>query len=109
MVGVESIQSGLQEALLPANDGRSTGVQPVFDGVEGGMFSQHEDQLGTEDVPGWQGTRLGNAAEFQLLLLGEPDFVAWGHTNLEACQSVMVTLRQTTRTRPVVLCKFASC
>ena len=96
MVGVDTIQSRLQEALLPANDGWSTGLQPAFDGVEGCTFGQQEDQLGTEDVPGWQGTRLGNAAEFQLLLLSEPDFVACGYINLEAIEAVMATLRHAT-------------
>lgn len=44
--------------------------------VEGGAFEQHEDQLGTEEIPGAQLTRLGNAAEFRLLLCGQPDSVA---------------------------------
>jgi hypothetical protein len=43
---------------LPADDGRRTGLQPAFDGVEGSSFGQHQDELGAKDVDRWQGTRL---------------------------------------------------
>ena len=43
MIRVQSFQSVLPEALLPANDGRRSGLQLPLDGVEGRTFCQHED------------------------------------------------------------------
>ena len=84
MIGIEPIEPGLEEALLPANDGGSSGLQPALDGAEGRAFGQHQDELGAKDVAGRQRTRLSNAAEFRTLVAGEGDFAACRHTNLEA-------------------------
>jgi hypothetical protein len=35
MIGIESIEPELKETLFPADDGGSTGLQPLFDGVAG--------------------------------------------------------------------------
>jgi hypothetical protein len=43
MIGVQPIESGFEEALLLANDGGSSGLQPALNGVEGGSFCQHQD------------------------------------------------------------------
>jgi len=48
MIGIEPIESGLEEALLPADDGGSTGLQPALNGIEGGSFCQHQDELGAK-------------------------------------------------------------
>ena len=50
MIGIEPIESGLEEALFPADDGGSTGLQHTLDGVEGGSLGQHQDELGAKDV-----------------------------------------------------------
>src|SRR5262249_61248509 len=50
MIGVEPLQPRFEEALLPADDRGSTGLQPARNGVEGGSFWQHEDELGAKDV-----------------------------------------------------------
>jgi hypothetical protein len=84
MIGIEPIESGLEEALLPADDGGSTGLQHTLDGVEGGSFGQHQDELGAKYVAGRQGTRLSDAAEFRTLIAGERYFTVCRHTNLEA-------------------------
>jgi hypothetical protein len=84
MIGIQPIEPEFEEALLPADDGGSTGLQPAFNRVEGGPFTQHQDELGAKDVTRWQGTRLSNAAEFGTLVTGERDFAACRHTNLEA-------------------------
>src|SRR5204863_231501 len=57
MIGIEPIESGLKEALLPADDGRGTRLQSGLDGVEGSSLGQHQDEL---------------------------DFATCRHTNLEA-------------------------
>ena len=84
MIGIEPLESALEEALLPANDGRGARQQPTFDGAEGSSFGQQQDQLGAKDVAGRQRTGLSNAAEFQTLVRGEGDFAVCRHTNLEA-------------------------
>jgi hypothetical protein len=84
MIGIEPIESGLEEALLPADNGGSTGLQHTLDGAEGGSFGQHQDELGAKDVAGRQGTRLSDAAEFRTLVAGERYFTVCRHTNLEA-------------------------
>jgi hypothetical protein len=83
MIGVEPVESGFEEALLPADDGGSTGLQPALNGVEGCSFGQHRDELGAKEVAGQQGTRLSDAAEFRKLVAGE-DTSLCRHTNLEA-------------------------
>src|SRR6202030_3407550 len=97
MIGVEPVEPRFQEALLPADDRGSTGLQPALYGAEGGSFCQHQDELGAKDVAGRQGARLSDAAEFRTLVAGEGHFAVCRHTNLEAYQPVMVTLRQSTR------------
>jgi len=62
MIGVQSFESGLPEALLPANDGGRRGPELSLDGVEGRAFGQHQNQLGAKHVSGWQSTGLGDAA-----------------------------------------------
>jgi hypothetical protein len=62
------------QALLPANDGRSRSLKPMFDGVKGDTLGKHENQLGPEEVARGQRTRLSNAAEFQPLRWREHDF-----------------------------------
>ena len=84
MIGVEPVEPGFEEALLPADDRGSAGLQPALNGVEGSSFCQHQDELGAKDVAGRQGTRLSDAAEFRTLVAGEADFAVCRHTNLEA-------------------------
>jgi len=84
MIGVEPVEPGFEEALLPADDGGSTGLQPTLNGVEGGLFGQHQDELDAKDVAGRQRTRLSDAAEFRALLAGEGHFAVCRHTNFEA-------------------------
>ena len=84
MISIQPIEPGLEEALLPANDRGSTGLQPALDGVEGGSVCQHQDELGAKDVAGRQGTRLSDAAEFRTLVAGEGHFAVCRRTNLEA-------------------------
>jgi hypothetical protein len=84
MISVQPIEPGLEEALLPANDRGSTGLQPALNGVEGGSVCQHQDELGAKDLAGRQGTRLSDAAEFRTLVAGEGHFAVCRHTNLEA-------------------------
>ena len=42
------------------------------------------DELGAKDVTRRQGTRLSDAAEFGMLVVGKRDFAVCRHTNLEA-------------------------
>jgi hypothetical protein len=84
MVGVQPIQPEFEKALLPTNDGGSTGLQLTLDRVERASFGQHQDELGAKHVACRQGTRLRNAAEFGTLVMGERDFAIGRHTNLEA-------------------------
>lgn len=58
MIGAEPINPGFEEALFPAADGVSTGLQSALNGVEGGAFGQHRDELGAKDVARRQGPRL---------------------------------------------------
>jgi len=83
VIGVEPVEPRFEEALLPADDGGSTGLQPALNGIEGG-FCQHQDELSAKDVAGRQRTRLGDAAEFRTLVAGEGHFIVCRHTNLEA-------------------------
>lgn len=69
MIGIEPVEPGFEEALLPADDGGSTALQPALNGVEGSSFCQHQDEHGAKDVAGRQGMRLSNAAEFRWLLV----------------------------------------
>jgi hypothetical protein len=80
MIGIEPIEPGCEEALLPADNRGRTGLQAAFDRVEGSSFGQHQDEPGAKDVAGRQGTRLSNAAEFRTLVTGEGDFAAGRHT-----------------------------
>jgi len=80
MIGIESVEPEPKEALFPANDGRSTGLQPTLDGAEGRLFGQHQDEPGAKDVSGRERTRLRNAVKFCALAGGKRDFVAGRHT-----------------------------
>ena len=82
MAGIQSVDAGSEEPLLPADDGRSGGPQPPLNGAERGTLGQHQDQTGAEDISGRQRTRLGDAAELALLTLGENYGIA-GHTPLD--------------------------
>ena len=62
MIGVQSLESVLPEALLPANDGGRRGLELSLDRVEGRAFRQHQNQLGAKHVSGGQSTGLGDAA-----------------------------------------------
>jgi hypothetical protein len=46
MIGIESVEPELKKALFLANDGRSTGLQPTSDCVEGRSVGQHQDEPG---------------------------------------------------------------
>jgi len=59
----------------------------VFNGVEAGSLGQHQNQLGAKNVARRQGTRLGNAAEFRMLVAGEKDFTVCRRTNLRQSTS----------------------
>src|ERR1700757_3536578 len=63
MIGIEPVEPAFEEALLPADDRGSTGLQPALNDVEGSSFCQHQDELSAKDVAGRQGTRLSDAAE----------------------------------------------
>jgi hypothetical protein len=62
MIGVQSFKSRLPEALLPANDGRRSGLELLLDRAKGHAFGQHQNQLGAKYIAGRQSTRLGDAA-----------------------------------------------
>ena len=62
MIGVQSLESVLPEALFPANDGGRRGLELSLEGVEGRAFGQHENQLGAKHISGGQSTGLGDAA-----------------------------------------------
>src|SRR2546426_548862 len=99
MIGVQSFQSRLPEALLPANDGGCSGLELLLDRAKGHAFGQHQNQLGTKYIAGRQSTRLRDAAELRLLLRGEIDVTTGGHARFDASSLVMVTLRQATSGR----------
>ena len=63
MIGVQSLESVLPEALLPANDGGSRGLELSLDRVERRRaFGQHQNQLGAKHISRGQRTGLGDAA-----------------------------------------------
>jgi len=62
MIGVQSLESVLPEALLPANDGGRRGLELSLDRVERCAFGQHQNQLGTKHISSGQRTGLGDAA-----------------------------------------------
>src|ERR1700747_3668747 len=74
MIGVEPVESRFEEALLPADDRGSTGLQPALNGVKGGSLCQYQDEVGAKHVAGRQGMRLSDAAEFRTLVAGEGHF-----------------------------------
>lgn len=84
VIGIEPVEPGLEETLLPADDGGSRGLQLPLDRAERRALSQHQDKLGAKDVARGQRAGLSNAAEFQTLVAGEGDFAAGRHTTLEA-------------------------
>ena len=75
MAGVQSIKPGRQKPFLPTNNGRVGGVQPFADGRKRDALGQQQNQLGAENIPGRQGSRLGDAHQFILLLLTQPQVV----------------------------------
>lgn len=52
MIGVQSLESVLPEALLPANDGGRRGLELLLDGTKGRAFRQHQNQLGAKHISG---------------------------------------------------------
>jgi len=62
MISVQSFDSALPEALLPAHDGGGGGPELALDPVERRAFGQPQNQLGAKHVSGGQRTRLGYAA-----------------------------------------------
>ena len=62
MIGVQSLESVLPEALFPAHDGGRRGLELSLDRVEGRAFGQHQNQLGAKHISGGQSTGLGDAA-----------------------------------------------
>jgi len=71
MAGIQPVDAGSQEPLLPAADGGCGGSQPHLDGVPGGTVGQHQDQPGTKCVSGRQTSRHRDAAEFPPLVFRE--------------------------------------
>jgi hypothetical protein len=69
LAGMIGVEPEFEEALLPADDRGSTGLQHALNGVEGSSFCQHQDELGAKDVAGRQGTRLNDAASSERWLL----------------------------------------
>lgn len=79
MAGIQPVDAGSQEPLLPAADGGCRGCQPFFDGVPGGAVGQHQDQPGTKCVPGRQRARHRDAAEFPPLVFREHHCIVDAH------------------------------
>lgn len=79
---IQTVEARGEEALLPADDGRSRGPKSQLDGAEGRPFGQHQDKPGPKYVSSGQRTGLRDATEFQLLVFTEHDVVA-GHTHLD--------------------------
>ena len=52
MIGVQSLEPVLPEALLPANDGGRRSLELLLDGTKGRAFPQHQNQLGAKHVSG---------------------------------------------------------
>jgi hypothetical protein len=48
MIGVEPVEPRFEEALLPADDGGSHGLQPALNGIEGDSFSSIKMSLARE-------------------------------------------------------------
>jgi hypothetical protein len=84
MIGAEPLEPRFEEALLPADNRGSIGLQPALNGVKGDSFCQHQDELGAKDVAGRQRARLSDAAEFRTFVGGEGHLAVCRHTNLEA-------------------------
>jgi len=82
MAGIQTVDAGSEEALLPSADGRSGGSQLPLNAVVRSPLRQHQDKPGTEDISSRQRTRLSNAAEFELLAVGENNRIA-GHISLD--------------------------
>lgn len=62
MIGVQSFESVLPEALLPANDGGRRGLELSLNCAEGRAFRQHQNQLCAKHISGGQRTGLSDAA-----------------------------------------------
>ena len=71
MAGIQSVQPSSNESVLPADNGRRRSSQSLLNRAERRSFGQHQNQPRTEDISGRQGSGLGNAAKFQLLLFAE--------------------------------------
>ena len=98
MAGIQPVDAGSKEPLLPADDGRSGCPQLPLNGAERGTFGQHQDQTGAEDVSGWQRTGLSDVAELALLALGE-DYGIAGHVLLDVSGTTNVISATATRDR----------
>ena len=55
---IQSIHPQVQEACLPADDGRRRGSKLLLDHAESGTLGQHQNQPGAKYKPGGQRTRL---------------------------------------------------
>ena len=86
MIRIQTVDSGGQEPLLPATDGRRCSTEPLFDGAEGCTLGQHQDEPGAEDISSGQRQGLSDAAQFQLLIFTEHDATA-GHTQLDVIRT----------------------
>ena len=52
VIGIQSFESELPEALLPANDGGRRSLELALDRAKGRAFRQHQNQLGAKHVSG---------------------------------------------------------
>ena len=84
MTSIQTVYAGTKETNLPAADGRCRGPKLPLDNAVRCTLGQHQDQPGTEHIPGWQRTGLGNAAQFDSLLLTQFNIVS-GHDSLDVC------------------------
>jgi len=89
MTSIQTVYTGSKETHLPAADGRCRGPKLPLDGAVRCTLSQHQDQPGTEHIPGWQRTGLSNAAQFDSLFLIQHNVVG-RHDNLYVSHAVNV-------------------
>jgi hypothetical protein len=68
MMRFQTVDARDEEALLPADDGRSGGPKPQLDGAEGCPFGQHQDESNAKNVSCRKRAGLRDATEFQLLV-----------------------------------------
>jgi hypothetical protein len=83
MAGIQSIQPAARNRCFHRLMVGAVVRSFSLNGAVGIPLGQHQDQPGTEHIPGGQRTGLNNTAEFHLLTAGENDRLA-GHTCLDA-------------------------